>query len=134
MRFHSLRALAVVVLVAGVIAITAPLVAAAGQDKAKDPVCGMSIDPASARYSTTYNGTKYYFCSENCLNKFKADPARYVKAGETEKSEKVKDPVCGMTIDASQSKYSTTYKDKKYYFCSESCLNKFKADPGKYVK
>ncbi len=134
MRLCSLRALAMVLLVAGVIAMAGPLAPAAGQDKARDPVCGMSIDPASAQYSTTYNGTKYYFCCEDCLNKFKADPAKYLKAGETERTGKVKDPVCGMTVEASKARYSTTYNDKKLYFCSEDCLNKFKADPTKYVK
>lgn len=46
-----------------------------------DPVCGMSIDPATAAEQFEYAGRTYYFCSGNCLGKFKADPARYVTSG-----------------------------------------------------
>jgi len=42
----------------------------------KDPVCGMTVDPAKAR-SSTWQGQPYYFCCEGCLKKFEADPARY---------------------------------------------------------
>ncbi len=45
----------------------------------------------------------------------------------------VKDPVCGMDIDPKKAAASEKYKDKTYYFCSEACHNKFKADPKKYV-
>lgn len=30
---------------------------------AKDPVCGMSVDPATAAATREYNGTTYYFCN-----------------------------------------------------------------------
>jgi len=43
-----------------------------------DPVCGMTVDPASAAGSADHQGTKYYFCSEHCLVKFKADPGNYL--------------------------------------------------------
>ncbi|WP_370675042.1 heavy metal translocating P-type ATPase [Pleomorphomonas sp. PLEO] len=44
----------------------------------KDPVCGMTVDPATAKYRTEHGGATYYFCSEGCLTKFKADPQRYL--------------------------------------------------------
>jgi Cu+-exporting ATPase len=52
---------------------------------AVDPVCGMSVDPASAAGEFSYNGTKYYFCSKHCRHSFSSDPERYVgkKAGAT---------------------------------------------------
>ena len=43
-----------------------------------DPVCGMTIDPARAR-SSDVGGTKHYFCSQRCLEKFEADPAKYTQ-------------------------------------------------------
>ena len=43
----------------------------------KDPVCGMVIDPATAAGSEEYHGTTYYFCSQSCLDSFKADPQKY---------------------------------------------------------
>ncbi len=42
-----------------------------------DPVCGMTVDPATAAGSTTHNGVTYYFCSKGCLRSFEADPAKY---------------------------------------------------------
>jgi len=43
-----------------------------------DPVCGMTVDVADARYRTVHDGRTYYFCSAGCLTSFEADPARYV--------------------------------------------------------
>ena len=43
-----------------------------------DPVCGMSVDPASAPASTVHDGKTYYFCCPSCLQRFQADPGRYL--------------------------------------------------------
>jgi P-type Cu+ transporter len=43
-----------------------------------DPVCGMTVNPATARASTVYEGKSYYFCCPSCLQKFQADPQRYL--------------------------------------------------------
>jgi Cu+-exporting ATPase len=45
---------------------------------ATDPVCGMSVDPASARHSADFAGKTYYFCCAGCREKFLAEPRRYV--------------------------------------------------------
>ncbi len=44
-----------------------------------DPVCGMNVDPQLAAGSLEHAGKTHYFCSKQCLEKFKADPAKYVK-------------------------------------------------------
>ena len=44
-----------------------------------DPVCGMSVDPATA-LSHRHGEQTYYFCSARCREKFVADPAKYVEA------------------------------------------------------
>src|SRR5713226_9700368 len=44
---------------------------------AKDPVCGMTVDPARAAGSWEYDGKKWYFCSRHCLEKFQAEPEKY---------------------------------------------------------
>lgn len=46
---------------------------------AKDPVCGMMIDPATSESHTDYRGDTYYFCSHSCKKKFESDPSVYVK-------------------------------------------------------
>ncbi len=45
----------------------------------KDPVCGMSVDPVTARHTATHHGETFYFCSAGCKAKFEADPQRYLK-------------------------------------------------------
>ena len=44
----------------------------------KDPVCGMTVDPATAKHRAAYGGQTYFFCSAGCHGKFEADPAAYV--------------------------------------------------------
>lgn len=44
----------------------------------KDPVCGMSVEPGTAKYSARHEKKPYFFCSSSCETKFKADPVRYV--------------------------------------------------------
>jgi Cu+-exporting ATPase len=45
----------------------------------------------------------------------------------------VKDPVCGMEIDAAEAAGTSEYEGTTYYFCAEGCKTEFDADPGKYV-
>ena len=44
---------------------------------ARDPVCGMTVDPATARFRAEHRGETFYFCSAGCEAKFRADPERY---------------------------------------------------------
>lgn len=45
----------------------------------------------------------------------------------------MKDPVCGMRVDAWRAKFSVNFQDKAIYFCSERCLDRFKHDPERYI-
>ena len=47
-----------------------------GKAQAKDPVCGMDVNPATARYKTPYHGKEYFFCCAGCLQKFQANPEK----------------------------------------------------------
>jgi P-type Cu+ transporter len=44
---------------------------------AKDPVCGMMVDTAAAKHSSTFAEQVFYFCSSKCLGKFTAEPAKF---------------------------------------------------------
>jgi Cu+-exporting ATPase len=44
-----------------------------------DPVCGMKVDPARAKYHAEHAGRTFYFCCAGCWSKFTADPDRYVR-------------------------------------------------------
>src|SRR5579864_7442624 len=47
---------------------------------ARDPVCGMTVDPAKAKGNVEYGGATYYFCCTGCAQKFQAAPGQYLKA------------------------------------------------------
>jgi P-type Cu+ transporter len=123
--------------------------------RAKDPVCGMSVDPATAKYKAEHAGATYSFCCNGCREKFLADPSRYVAAGpqaaglppshvarshsggdhrhgENGSVEAVKDPVCGMSVDPGTGKHKAENAGATYYFCSAGCREKSVAEPMKY--
>jgi len=84
----------------------------------KDPVCGMTVDPHTAKHRHTHEGQPYYFCSTKCRERFIADPAKYL-APETKPAAPVPEgtiytcpmhpeirqvgpgtcPICGMTLE-----------------------------------
>ena len=46
---------------------------------AKDPVCGMDVEPRSAAAQSKYQGQTYYFCAVDCKMKFDAEPGKYAR-------------------------------------------------------
>ncbi len=115
---------------------------------AKDPVCGMTLEPLQARGKAQYHGDTYYFCSPGCMHKFTADPAKYTTseasgdsvathapaASPTPGAKKLaKDPVCGMSVDPANAASTAEYDGKLYHFCSRNCGEKFRKDPARYL-
>jgi P-type Cu+ transporter len=45
-----------------------------------DPVCGMTVDPKTAKHKADHKGQTYYFCSAGCKAKFIANPMKYLDA------------------------------------------------------
>src|SRR5512146_129129 len=117
-----------------------------------DPICGMTVDPATAAGSYAYRGVTYYFCAASCLDKFKANPERalqpassgLIKLGGKQSLAMMNpaspvdgagqiDPVCGMTVRPESAAGSHVHDGKTYYFCSPGCLAKFRGDPTFYL-
>jgi P-type Cu+ transporter len=48
--------------------------------KEKDPVCGMDVNPATARFKALHNEKEYFFCGAGCLAKFQANPEQILSA------------------------------------------------------
>ncbi|MCZ8017972.1 heavy metal translocating P-type ATPase [Novosphingobium sp.] len=48
-----------------------------------DPVCGMTVDPATTAHHAELDGQVWHFCSAGCRTKFVADPARYLEPQPT---------------------------------------------------
>lgn len=114
------------------------------QDKKfTDPVCGMQVSKNPEKMAR-FQGTAYYFCSTSCVDKFNAAPENYVKAKkiiglgnvanvssdvmQSDAQGEHKDPVCGMRVNA-QSQHQLVHAGQSYYFCCNSCLEKFRKDP-----
>ena len=117
-----------------------------------DPICGMTVDPATAAGSHDHRGQRYYFCGLSCLERFKADPARALQPQLVSSAKPTTrrplpmmqpapvvtgtsaiDPVCGMTVQPATAAGSYEYHGKTYYFCATSCLTKFRAEPIHYL-
>ncbi|HVT60689.1 MAG TPA: YHS domain-containing protein [Thermoanaerobaculia bacterium] len=45
---------------------------------AKDPVCGMDVETATAAGQTEYRGQAYFFCGSKCKEKFDLHPEQYL--------------------------------------------------------
>jgi Cu+-exporting ATPase len=45
-----------------------------------DPVCGMEVTSEDAAAAWPHAGTTYYFCSVGCMERFRADPERFLSA------------------------------------------------------
>src|SRR5215471_8620339 len=53
--------------------------------EARDPVCGMAVEPAAAEQRSEHAGQTYYFCSGRCREKFEAEPEHYLTQGAPER-------------------------------------------------
>ena len=80
---------------------------------AKDPVCGMSVDPQSAVFKHEHGEKTYFLCGQHCLNKFQADPAIYLEhkkeahtnshpASDAEKGNSEVEYICPMDLEIRQ--------------------------------
>jgi xanthine dehydrogenase accessory factor len=48
-------------------------------NEALDPVCGMTVEIATARFTSEYAGTTYYFCAAGCKRSFDKEPQKYIQ-------------------------------------------------------
>lgn len=54
-----------------------------GKKVAKDPVCGMDVEPKKAAATATHEAKTYYFCSRGCKDRFEREPMKYVMGSGT---------------------------------------------------
>ena len=98
-------------------------------DQQIDPVCGMAVTASIEKLRDHFDGNDYFFCGPRCLDKFRAEPARYAvtgekKGGETSTSSDViytcpmhpqvrevgpgSCPICGMALEPVESTVDTS--------------------------
>jgi P-type Cu+ transporter len=91
-----------------------------GHVHATDPVCGMSVDPQTAKHRLAYKGQDYFFCSGRCRERFEAEPDKFLQPKPPEAAApagtiytcpmhpEVKQvgpgacPICGMALEPEQ--------------------------------
>ncbi|WP_299843106.1 heavy metal translocating P-type ATPase [uncultured Jannaschia sp.] len=91
---------------------------------ARDPVCGMEVDP-SGGLAHEHDGHRYHFCSERCRDRFAAAPEEFVEAT---------DPVCGMSVNRAAAEHASRHGGDLFHFCSARCKERFEATPETYLK
>ncbi|WP_027060835.1 heavy metal translocating P-type ATPase [Mesorhizobium loti] len=91
----------------------------------RDPVCGMTVDPAAGKPTSEHGGRLYHFCSEGCCTKFVAEPEKFLTTT---------DPVCGMSVDRATARHFLHHEGQGFYFCSAGCKAKFEAAPQTYLR
>ncbi len=56
-----------------------PVLQGGASASAKDPVCGMTVNPEKAAARLEHGGKNYYFCGQGCATKFQSDPEKYLQ-------------------------------------------------------
>ena len=126
---------------------------AENRERVKDPVCGMDVDPKNPAGRFELKGETYFFCSQNCLQRFSKSPEEYLH--QEWKKRKVAEstaalpkdviytcpmhpevrqvgpgscPICGMALEPllislDQPEDQTEYLDMKKRFCPSAVLS-----------
>jgi len=108
------------------------------------PVMGMEIN---REVFIDYRGKRIYFCCPDCINKFKADPAMYLKKTAEQGSAVAEAPKMSAVAEATKMQTNCPVMEmkvipglyidrqgKRIYFCCPSCLEKFDSDPQGYIR
>jgi uncharacterized protein len=112
-----------------------------GAGYAIDPICRMQVRTNSAPAQVTREGHHFYFCSDHCAERFKANPVRYADLlsvsdhhhQEMEETSMATDPVCGMSVEPGTAAAVRTYEGRNYFFCATGCAEVFDAEPARYI-
>ncbi|MGN2252243.1 heavy metal translocating P-type ATPase [Frateuria sp. GZRe12] len=114
----------------------------------RDPVCGMTVDPAGTPHHADHDGRTYHFCGARCRERFLDAPGDFVDdtpsqaaaccQGEANVPEEghahlAKDPVCGMDVDPHTTKHRAGHGGRTWYFCSARCRERFIEAPEQFL-
>ena len=112
---------------------------------AKDPVCGMVVDPLAGARQGAIPGRYLLFLLAGMYAEIHGRLRRNILPAEADgrtgaaapaaepRRSSTKIPVCGMRVDPAQAASSAEYEHKLYHFCSRGCADKFQRDPQKYL-
>ncbi|MFO7651159.1 MAG: heavy metal translocating P-type ATPase [bacterium] len=118
-----------------------------------DPVCKMKVKEGTEAGKYEYSSETYYFCNTRCLERFKKEPERFLKEIPTPNAQTPMpaavdgverqasgvqppvhiDPVCKMKVKEGTEAGRYEHEGTTYYFCNTRCLERFKADPNRFL-
>ncbi|MSP67317.1 MAG: heavy metal translocating P-type ATPase [Alphaproteobacteria bacterium] len=90
----------------------------------RDPVCGMTVAPATSRFRCEHGGRTLHFCNPRCLERFTATPEVYLTAT---------DPVTGAAVDRASAAHVAGHEGQRYYFASPLARARFLTDPAAFL-
>ena len=90
----------------------------------RDPVCGMTVDPAADKPVHNHDGHDYHFCAQRCHDRFVDKPEDFIEA---------EDPVCGMSVFRATARHMAKHEGGRFYFCSSRCQSRFEDAPQDYL-
>ncbi|MCC7294108.1 MAG: hypothetical protein IT449_18760 [Phycisphaerales bacterium] len=93
--------------------------------------CPVSGKPVDGKTSADVGGHKVSFCCAQCVDKYKAEPAKYKGALEGSYTYQTKCPVSGEDINPTVASDLST--GQRVYFCCKDCIEKFNKDAAKYA-
>lgn len=121
-------------------------------DITRCPVSGDVFTVSSDSPKVEQEGKTYYMCCDGCVDKFKADPDKFLSAahhpdapapldpatalpndGTRVVGDVTRCPVSGKTFAVSDKSPKVELEGKTYYMCCKGCVDKFKAEPEKYL-
>jgi len=93
--------------------------------------CPVTGNPVDQKVFTEQGGQKVFFCSQNCVSQFNADPGKYKSALANSYTYQLYCPVMGGEI--SPKSFTTLAGGEKVFFCCQACEKKLYAEPVKYA-
>ena len=95
-------------------------------EREKDPVCGMNVNPATAKHRLEHAGKAHYFCCAGCAEKFKANPEKYLTQSTRPHSSR---PVTISTASIRSAPAATSAANQARYVCP-MCPQVLASKPG----
>ncbi|MEE8168310.1 MAG: YHS domain-containing protein [Candidatus Hydrothermarchaeales archaeon] len=71
---------------------------------AKDPICNMDVDEATAEHTSEHEGQTYYFCAAGCKTSFEENPEKFLKGAAAEEKAEMKMPEHAMPREEAKEK------------------------------
>jgi YHS domain-containing protein len=100
------------------------------------PMCPVMGEPIDFTVSARTDEGPVFFCCQECVQKYGADPSKYASKVASQRQALDKRPkiqvLCPVTGDAVDSKAFIEQGGQKIHFCCPECIDKYKADPAKY--